>query len=285
MKSIFKKSSCSFFILLFSLAINYSCSKKSEIEELITEPIEEPVIDILVGSKKVLFIGNSFTYGNNMPELVKQLALSVQDTLAYRTHTISGSNIHQHANSSELEEKINSHDWDFVTIQTQSIESALSENYFNTNVYPNAVTLVEKIKNNSSKSIPLFFMTWGYLNGVESYCEELPYMCNFESMNDKLEERYTYFAKSTNSNVSPCGLVWKSIRKIYPDLNLYESDGSHPSRIGSYIAACTFYTMIYKKDPSLLTYDDPAIDDTHETIIKQQVKQLVYNYIDDWQFN
>ncbi|MGY0407004.1 MAG: DUF4886 domain-containing protein, partial [Polaribacter sp.] len=178
-KTIFKS------ILLFSLFITiFSCSQSDDlkIDDLKTEiiPNDDSKDDSEIettpnfqGAKKVLFVGNSYTAANNTPELVKQLALSVGDTLIYTAHTPGGAYTSQHATSTAIEKKINSKKWDYVTIQTQSQESALSKTYFNTNVYPYAVTLVNKIKANYSGSMPLFFMTWGYENGVSSRCAEL----------------------------------------------------------------------------------------------------------------
>ncbi len=39
------------------------------------------------------------------------------------------------------------------------------------------------------------------------------------------------------------------IQATSPQLNLYFSDGSHPSPIGSYVAACVFYATLYGKSP------------------------------------
>jgi hypothetical protein len=236
-------------------------------------------------TKKILFIGNSYTFYHNMPAMTKRMALSVGDTMFYEQYTIPGAYLWQHANSVFLDQLIKKENWNYVTIQSQSRESALDQEHFNTKVYPNALTLVNQIRDNNSNSKPLFYMTWGYENGYTPLCNDLPYMCNFESMNDKIEERYTYFGSSTNSSVSPCGKVWKALRNEYPNINLYDDDGNHPSRLGSYVAACCFYTMIFEKDPTLLSYNDEYLDDNDEQIIKAMVKEIVYDRLDQWQFH
>jgi hypothetical protein len=198
-------------------------------------------------TKKVLFIGNSYTYYNNMPAMTKKMALSVGDTMLYSQYTIPGAYLCQHVNSVILNQLIDEGNWNYVTIQSQSRESALDQEHFDKRVYPNAITLVNKIRGNNPNSKPIFYMTWGYENGYVPLCEALPYMCNFGSMNDKIEERYIYLASSTKSSVSPCGKVWKALRNKYPNIDLFDDDGNHPSRLGSYVAACCFYTMIFKK--------------------------------------
>ncbi len=261
------------FILLFSLT---SCNENLGIDNTENLPI----------SKSVLFIGNSYTNYNDMPQQVKEMANSVNDELILGLHVPSGTRISDHNESMELEEKIDSRKWDYVTIQTQSSESALSQDHFDNNVYPHVLSIVNKIKSNYLNSSALFYMTWGYENGeFPSLCVNLPYLCEFEGMNDKLTERYTFMAQSTNSVLSPVGIVWKNIRNSHPEIDLYRADESHPSHNGSFLAACTFYTVIFEKDPTLLLYNNPEVDDTIETIIKNEVKRTVFNNLNNWYYN
>jgi hypothetical protein len=53
-------------------------------------------------------------------------------------------------------------------------------------------------------------------------------------------------ADSSQASVSPVGVAWKWVRDTYPTINLYSSDGSHPSPEGSYLAACTFYASMFR---------------------------------------
>ena len=50
-------------------------------------------------TKEVLFIGNSYTYGNNLPDLVKQIALSFGDTLLHDSSTPGGATFNVHSTS------------------------------------------------------------------------------------------------------------------------------------------------------------------------------------------
>ncbi|HEY1212843.1 MAG TPA: hypothetical protein VGE93_04340, partial [Bryobacteraceae bacterium] len=46
-------------------------------------------------------------------------------------------------------------------------------------------------------------------------------------------------AEATGARVIPVGLAWDQFRRLRPEIDLYEPDGSHPSTIGSYLVACT----------------------------------------------
>ena len=129
-------------------------------------------------------------------------------------------------------------------------------------VYPYAASLSDAIRANNECSQPLFYMTWGRENGDASNCEYLPWLCTYEDMDDAIRDTYMYMTEDNDAEVTPAGAVWRYLRENYPFINLYSSDSSHPSLAGSYATACAFYTMIYKKDPSLITWDSslPAAD-------------------------
>ena len=57
--------------------------------------------------KEVLFIGNSYTYVNNLPDLVKQIALSFGDSLIHDSSTPGGANFNTHTNNTQTLAKIN----------------------------------------------------------------------------------------------------------------------------------------------------------------------------------
>jgi hypothetical protein len=49
--------------------------------------------------------------------------------------------------------------------------------------------------------------------------------------------------------VAPVGVAWRNAVQRQPGIALWETDGSHPSRAGSYLAACVFFQMLYERSP------------------------------------
>jgi PKD repeat protein len=72
-------------------------------------------------------------------------------------------------------------------------------------------------------------------------------------------------------------MVWKNVRETYPELNLYAPDNAHPSIFGSYVAACTFYTAIYKESPVEGTCPK-KIEDTHAKNIQEKAAEYTLTY-------
>src|SRR5690606_34866091 len=93
--------------------------------------------------------------------------------------------------------------------------------------------------------------------------------------------RYMSISDLYESEVTPVGIVWRYIKENHPSINLYQTDGSHPSVAGSYIAACCFYTSLFRKDPTLITYDY-VLDATTASTIRNAVKSLVYDQMLNW---
>ena len=98
-------------------------------------------------------------------------------------------------------------------------------------------------------------------------------MCTYEVMDDKIYETYMAMALENRAEVSPVGRVWRKVREQYPTYKLYNRDESHPSLLGSMVAAYTFYTVLFKKDPTLLTYNT-GITAEQARNIKRIVKGL-----------
>jgi hypothetical protein len=49
--------------------------------------------------------------------------------------------------------------------------------------------------------------------------------------------------------VVPVGEAWRIAHQRSPGLDLWAPDGRHPSQAGTYLAACTFYGVLYEKSP------------------------------------
>jgi len=219
-----------------------------------------PLLSFGQSKKEVLFIGNSYTYYNDLPDLVKEIALSFGDTLVHESSTPGGSNFNAHSTNSQSLSKINQQQWDYVVLQAQSQEPSFSHSQVASDTYPYAEILVDSILANSSCTEPLFFMTWGRKYGDQSNCQFYPPVCTYAGMQKRLRESYLDMSFLHNASCSPVGLAWKKSIAIDSTIDLYSTDNSHPSIYGSYLAACTFYASIFKKSAVGSSYWPNAID-------------------------
>ena len=201
-------------------------------------------------SASVLFIGNSYTYVNNLPSLIENITSSFGDNISYDSSTPGGATFADHAANPTTYSKINSQLWDFVVLQGQSQEPSFPDSQVNTESIPYAIQIAESVYSNNFCSDVMMFMTWGRENGDPQWGP----ISTFEGMNNRLRSAYLRISDSVQGSVSPVGSAWRYVRDNYPTIDLYATDGSHPSYAGSYLAACTFYASIFRKSPIGTTF-------------------------------
>ena len=232
-------------------------------------------------SKSVLFIGNSYTGVNNLPEMVKLATASAGDELIFDANIPGGTTLQQHSTNAQTLAKINSKPWDYVVLQEQSQLPSFPDSQVENSVYPYAAALNNQILANNACTETLFYMTWGRKNGDAQNCPMWPPVCTYVGMDNLLAQRYMQMATDNNAEVSPVGAVWRAIITQNPSLELYSGDDSHPSLLGSYAAALCFYTTIFRKsaDEVLYTANLPA---DQVAIVKAAVNQVVFANFPQW---
>ena len=231
--------------------------------------------------KKVLFIGNSYTYVNDLPLLLSNVAQSAGDSVIYDSNCIGGYTLQLHSTNATTLQKINQGDFDFVVLQEQSQLPSFPISQVQSSVYPYAQQLDSIIRATNSCTETVFYMTWGRKNGDASNCPNWPPVCTYSGMDSLLRLRYQNMANTNSALVSPVGAVWRYIRNNYANIELYNADESHPSLAGSYAAACTFYSILFRKDPSQISYIS-TLDSTDASNIRNAAKLVAYDSLSYW---
>lgn len=206
-------------------------------------------------TKKVLFLGNSYTYVNNLPAIIDSLANADGNDLIFDQNTPGGYTLEEHSTNQTSLSKIKLKNWDFVVLQEQSQRPSFPPSQVETDVYPYAQILNDSILSNDSCTETLFFMTWGRKNGDQTNCQYYPPVCTYLGMQQRLRESYLQMGADNYASVAPVGIAWKRVRELTNDtIELYSSDESHPSIYGSYLAACVFYASVFNKSPVGINY-------------------------------
>lgn len=117
-------------------------------------------------------------------------------------------------------------------------------------------------------------MTWGRRDGDSRNKKLFP---NFLKMQKALTENYSKAAKKIKATILP---VLPGFQEIFNNdkslfKELYKKDGSHPATPGAYLAACTFYSAFFIKDPTLIKWDagiDAKKAETSRQIVSKVTK-------------
>jgi PKD repeat protein len=235
-------------------------------------------------ARRVLWIGNSYTYVNDLPNLLRQLALSGGDSLIMDSNTPGGYTFANHSSNAVTLQKLALNNNDFVILQAQSQEPSFPPTQVEAQTFPYAQQLDSLVHVGSACAKTVFYMTWGRKYGDTQNCLNYPPLCTFEGMNDRLRWAYKQMADENEALMSPVGMAWKASWEADSSINLWSSDNSHPSLAGSYLAACVFYATILEKNPVGLSYT-AGIPTSQATFLQQIASNTVFDSLSTWNIN
>ena len=169
-----------------------------------------------------------------------------------------------------------------MVLQEQSQLPSFPQGQVEAEVFPFAARLVDSVYVHNPCAEPVFYMTWGRRDGDAMNAAEFPVLGTYEGMDSMLCERYLQMATDNDASVCPVGRVWRHLRERRPELELYQTDGSHPSTAGTYAAACAFYVMFFGDSPLAITYTPSGLDIGSAETIRNAVHDVVYTRIESW---
>ncbi|HET8573628.1 MAG TPA: PKD domain-containing protein [Edaphocola sp.] len=233
-------------------------------------------------SLRVLFIGNSYTAVNNLPDMVKEMSMSNGHFLEAYANTPGGATLQGHLSNSTTQNLIQQGNWDFVVLQEQSQIPAFPDGQVAMIFYPAARALDSLIHVYSPCAKTVFYMTWGRKYGDQDNCASFPPICTYDGMDSMLRLRYTNAADSNSSFISPVGPVWHYLRDNVSNIELYQNDNSHPTRAGTFAAACSFYAIFFSDNPQNCPYNY-TLSNNDAAAIKAAAATVVFDSLDYWQ--
>lgn len=176
---------------------------------------------------KVLYVGNSLTYVNDLPSLINNIAKQDSVTITCTTFASPGYSFEDHWNEGKVEDAITTGHYDFVVAQQGP--SALPESQFLLLEYANRFQAICKKYNTQL----ILYMVW-------------PSKARLFDL-DNVILSYTQASAKTGATLAPAGLAWKLAWQSDASLPLYGTDNFHPSVHGSLLAAMTIYLSVSGK--------------------------------------
>ena len=176
-------------------------------------------------SLRILFIGNSHTYYNDMPLLVKRRAENAGYDCRVAMLAHPGWYLAQHAEWPEARFNILYGGYDYVVLQEHAHPFGPVETY-----HEGAAALNDLIR--KAGSVPVLYATWSEKAKPE--------------MQAVMNEAHETVAKEIGALLAPVGENWLQYKENHPDLELYAGDGEHASAAGSDFAASVIWETIEK---------------------------------------
>lgn len=175
---------------------------------------------------KLLFIGNSHTYYNAMPETVLYLLEATGQKTHVSVLTEGGRSLAQHAMSPATALNIRCGKYDLVIAQDKS-------SGFDPITFKDGAKAIKEMADHANTPLVLYMPWTGRAKRIHQ---------------PTMTEAYQQFCKANGCLLAPVGEVFsRLLTSNGPDL-LYHEDGNHASPLGSYLAAVTiFYTITGRK--------------------------------------
>jgi hypothetical protein len=170
---------------------------------------------------RVVFVGNSRTYWNDIPGIIVELGRSAGTEITTKVIVEGGQSLQGHWDNGEAQNAI-TEDWaDFVVLQEKSkheIETDLQYLY----------------KEYATRFIQL--------------CKHDAVSVIYETISTDLAFDIAKTESNTHTEVCVAGEAWRRVMSERPDIDLYD-ETAHPNPYGAYLTACVFHATLHRLSP------------------------------------
>ena len=198
---------------------------------------------------RLLFIGNSFTARNDLPGTVARLAAAAGHRVEPKLISVGGASLRTHWNKGDAPAAFATGAFGHVVLQEQSTLPIKNAQRFHENVR----LFDAAIKQAGSETV--LYMTWARKHAPDTQ--------------KALTDAYTSIARDTGATLVPAGVAWQRFMAKHDKPVLHDKDGSHPTPAGSYLAACVFFAVLFRRTPEGLPADVPGVTAPEAKLLQQ----------------
>lgn len=227
----------------------------------------------------VLFIGNSITYFNNMPQTFEAIANSKDDFTNVTMYAPGGTGFLNHVNDPNVYNHFRQGNWDYVILQPGSNESPGYSEPINSTL-TRARKLQDSILDyNPCAKILYYEISYGVWGNTAAD------LMTYNNTMDLIRANLEYLVDSTELFFAPAGETMRAAWNSNQAVMLWGGNGDiHPNTLGSYMIACTFYSSIFQK-PSFGSNIVNSLSPTEASYYQKLADSIVLNHFSDWRIN
>jgi hypothetical protein len=184
-----------------------------------------------VPRSRVLFIGNSLTYENNLPAMIEAVVAQagLKGRITCRAIAVPNFGLEEHWKDGRAQRAIREGDWTLVVLQQG----------------PSSLPESEAILREYTKKFAFEARARGMKVALYSVWPSLSRFGSF----DAVTASYAHAARDVGGMLVPAGEGWRAAWRRDQSLTVYGPDGFHPSPIGTYIAALVFFEQLTGRSP------------------------------------
>ena len=217
--------------------------------------------------KSVLFVGNSYLYyndslHNHFKAMADEKYPGYEGSVNVKSSTIGGSRLKHHNLDHLLKPKAISsiNKFELVVLQGGSGEGLSKKD--RKAFAKIAKEHIKRIKANGSEAA--LYMIHAYVEPHQDFDPNLIRV---------IEKMYVTAGNKNQTLVIPVGLAFENAYEQQPDITLHHLDGTHPTLLGTYLAACTVFASVFNESPVGLNYDYNGLVNPSDKLFLQEIAE------------
>lgn len=213
-------------------------------------------------AQRILFLGHSLTYYNEMPIMVAKMADSADSPIRYdiTMNAFPNASLKDHWNNHKTRELLSRDGWDRVIVQP---ERSYRRQDSDSSLHLHG----SKLLVGTAEQPPAIIISW---QPSESWYRNLNYSKPRSDDFNILQESLRDLATATGADVIDIASVWDRVRAEELPFSLYK-DENHPSLEGSYLAALVVYAALSHGDVTAVTYVPWRMSGSDAALLRQLV--------------
>lgn len=184
------------------------------------------------GGTRVLFVGNSLTSVNDLPQMVAAVAAAGGFDVSTGKVVFNDFSLSDHLFRGDAVAEIRAADWDYIVLQ-QGPSGRPDSRIQLLDATQQFATVIA-----AEGARPALYMVWPDASRPPAF--------------DSVSASYTQAAEAVDGLLFPAGDAWVRAWARKPGLRLYAADGLHPSPLGSYLAALAIYAVLCDRSTTIL---------------------------------
>lgn len=242
------------------LASNAGLNAYDQYDRLYDSPPEE--------ARRVLFVGNSHTFYNDLPGMIQHLAHEEGKSIWVEGSLRGGATLGDHWENPNLHQALSQGRYDVVILQGASLEPLFGADDYVEN-FQNLAALA-----NEGGAIPILYEVWPRGESDRLYHEEWAPNSpeEFGTLIWATSERAL---KGSSAVLAPVGRAWEESRRRETGIQLYRQDGNHATRAGTYLAALVIYGVIAERELGKELWRPGQISESDGALLLEIANQVV----------
>jgi len=213
---------------------------RQHLREFLVGPAHPPL--------SVLFVGNSLTYANDLPSVVKRFAAGspLRSQITVRSITPGSARFSEHWRNGQVAAELSQHRPDVLILQGQSTEPLYEPRDF--------AQYAELLKAEADRAhtTTVLFATWARPRG-DAYYRDPSSGGSPDEMQTRLNAAYESLASDLGAVLAPVGLAWQRAKRDIPEIELLDGT-QHPTPAGTYLAAAVLCRVLLQQSSVRSSY-------------------------------